>query len=540
MLFDYTAPTFQPERAGSVWSQFPLQPLAPGALTPFSHSVLAELTSRAWYLYYDRLGFDPTPRSRVVRRHQGRVYFNLSLCSQLEADHAAIEPLALRVNGTLHPLATWEKPGFLAGFKVGRAQKRIDDTLADYARRMDEITERARTWYRKTQAIKRWGQAEVLQIMEEIERVGVDSMAAFLAARLNLGLHYGRLAAALEGKVPASQSAFLINAALGHMPNLVEHAMLHALPALTNTLRDADVVTWLQAGNFGAWRSELPAPAAEGITAFLDAYGHRTAYEGEIARPRWTEDATLLLHALRTQTEAAPKFAAHQADTQPLLALVPASARKEAEQNLHKIADLHALQSRALHAMAYIWSGTRTWALAAAREAMVDTRLHHEEEVFLFELEEIKQMMTGEWNISSLDEIRAMTSTRRAEHATIEQSNAPDLLIGDDAAFVTHRCVAGVAGTASAPLAKWNGTGAPTPTGAVVATELLDSGALLALPLASAFVAAAGAPYDPFVLAAPAWSRPVVIGLGKDCGELVDGATTTVRVGADVVTVTQG
>src|SRR3954464_10470238 len=119
MLFDYVASKLQsssqPLRVGTVWSRFPLQPFAPGALSPFSSSVLAELASRAWYLYYDRLGFDPTPRSRVVRRYQGHLYFNLSLSAQMEATHAALEPLTLRVNGQQQALAVWEKPGFLAG-----------------------------------------------------------------------------------------------------------------------------------------------------------------------------------------------------------------------------------------------------------------------------------------------------------------------------------------------------------------------------------------------------------------------------------------
>ena len=47
---------------GPIWSRSFLQPLAPGALTPFSASLVAATAPRAWYLYYDRLGFDP-PRA---------------------------------------------------------------------------------------------------------------------------------------------------------------------------------------------------------------------------------------------------------------------------------------------------------------------------------------------------------------------------------------------------------------------------------------------------------------------------------------------
>jgi pyruvate,water dikinase len=542
MLFDYVAPASQPNRAGTVWSQFPLQPLAPGALTPFSYSVLAELASRAWYLYYDRLGFEPVPRSKVVRRYKGRVYFNLSICAQMEADHAALEPPSLQVNRQPQPLATWERPGLLAGFKTGRAQKKLDDTLADTARQMAEITEKAQAWYQKTQKIKRWGQAEVLQIMEEIERVGVEPMVAFLAARLNLGRHYARLVDNLASNATTNQALLLINHALCDLPGLTESLLESALGKTVSTLADSmaapATLAWLKAGNFAQWRTELPGQEAiERIDAFMATYGHRTLHEGEIALPRWSEDASVLMRAILAYmdaTHAAPVRPATTANLQTLLGTLPSAARKQGEQAIKKIGELHKLQSQALHALAYIWAGTRTWALAAAREAMVDKRLHSADEVFFFELEEIKQMMTGEWNISSLDEIRAMTADRQVEQAAIQAEIAPDLLVGDEEAFSAYRGLPGVAGKATAPLSPYDEAAPPASCGAIVATELLDSGFALLLPLATGFVAAAGMPYDPFVVAANAWQRPVAIGLGKACRELVDGEPVTLPVTLDV------
>ena len=64
--------------------------------------------------------------------------------------------------------------------------------------------------------------------------------------------------------------------------------------------------------------------------------------------------------------------------------------------------------------------------------------------------------------------------------------------------------------------------------GAILGTEHLDSGWALVLPVADGFVAAAGTPVDPCVVAARAWHRPVVVGLGEAYDELVEGAQTTV------------
>ena len=544
MFFDYVAPGLQPGRVGVVWSQFPLQPVAPGVLTPFSYSVLAELTSRAWYAHYDRLGFDPTPRARVVRRHKGHVYYNVSLAAQMEADHAGLEPPVLRINHQPRPVATWEKPGFLAGFKVGRAQKKMDDVLADYGRQIGTITEMARAWYLKTQEL-RWSQAEVLQVMEEIERVGVESMVAYLAARQTLDRLYTRLLADLGG---TAQRVVLINNALGNLPELVESAISDSLLGLVEVMREPDQLAWLKAGDFANWRSTLPSKQAiEQVEAFIGAFGHRTIHEGEIARPRWAEDPGVMMQALLAHIESpsykpsyeeATKSSDHGA-MQKLLDALPAPARKQGEQTLHKIADAHKLQSSALNALAYIWGGTRQWALAAAREAMADKRLHAESEVFFFELEEIKELMTGEWNISSLDEIRALVAKRQTEHAAVQQEAAPDILADDAEVNVTHQGLPGVAGRATGPLQRLDETQKNGYRGAVVGSELLDSGCALVLSLANGFVAAAGTPLDPFVAAAAAWQHPVVIGMGKGYAGLVEGAPTVVDADTESVKVSQ-
>jgi hypothetical protein len=172
---------------------------------------------------------------------------------------------------------------------------------------------------------------------------------------------------------------------------------------------------------------------------------------------------------------------------------------------------------------------------------MVDKRLQSEHEVFFFELEEIKQLMTGEWNISSREEIRATAAQRESEHAAAQQESAPDLLVGDDEAYVSHHGLVGVAGKASGPfypvqtLQKQKNS----VSGAVVGAELLDSGYALMLPLATAFVAAIGTPLDPFVVAVRAWQQPIVVGMGKGYSGLVEGAQTLVDANPDALRVSQ-
>jgi hypothetical protein len=60
-------------------------------------------------------------------------------------------------------------------------------------------------------------------------------------------------------------------------------------------------------------------------------------------------------------------------------------------------------------------AAARHWALGAAQEAVNDDRLTAQEDVFLLELEELKQLMTGEWN--SPEQVLPVVERRRAEQA---------------------------------------------------------------------------------------------------------------------------
>ncbi len=441
-MFDYALTGGLPAGSRTAWSQHPLQPLAAiqalttPPLTPFSYSLLAEVAGRAWYQYFDRLGFDPMPRARVLRPYQGRPYLNLSLSAQRDAERAGLEPITLRLDGQLFPLCQWEKPGLLAGFKTSLSQKKIDDTLKNLAGELDSITQLAQQWQAKTQDL-RWTQAEILQIMEEIEQSAVPSFIAFFAARYNLEVACNRLMRLTVATLDDAATLTLLQAATSDVSHLVEQAMAARLRALGDlAATDPATMTWLKSGNFENWSATLPNQGvAAALTEFLHLYGHRCVAEGEIRRLRWRQDPTpifqaVLAHALKLAP--LPSASSAAPSEQKLLGAVEAGRRKEAQQLLQKIRQCLALQSRALQAFAYILAGTHGWALAAAKEAMIDQRLLQLDDVFFFELEEMKRMMTGEWNVSDQQGIQATCARRKAEVGQWQQASPPaSLLIGD-------------------------------------------------------------------------------------------------------------
>lgn len=419
-----------------VWSLAFLQPLMTGALTPFSASVLTEMAGRSWYNVYDSVGFDPTPKSRVVRTIHGRPYFTLTLSAQLEAQHAGLEPPSICVAGAVRPLARWEKPGLLAGLKLGGNARKLAAVLPAIKNELDAAEPKGREWLQRVQAMH-WSQAEILQIMEEIERVGAATLRYYVAARQSYEFSVLRLLALLNG--PATTQAMAsLRSALRMNGESVESTIARRMVELANSAEAEPAIhACLRLDNFADWENQLPAGLfVDGLRRLLEAYGHRCAGEGELMNPRWSEDPSPLLAALaaaiQDRTSLSPPEAAGE---DAFLALVDGKRRKDALALLQHAREAAVLQSKALNVHAYTLAGTRIWALAAGREGMADHRLLAVNDVFFYELEETKQMMTGEWNVSDRQQIQTTAAERKLEWQRWQQTPSGALLIGDSLAY---------------------------------------------------------------------------------------------------------
>ncbi len=535
-----------PSAGAPIWSRDFLQPLAPGALTPFSASVLHEMAGRSWYNYYNRLGFDPTPKSRVVRSLHGRPYFTLTLSAQLDAQQAGIEPPSLSIGGAARPLARWEKPGLLAGLKLGGNARKAASVLQGLDREIDAAETQGQAWLQRVQAM-RWSQAEILQIMEEIERTGAATLQLYVVARHNLQSAYLRLLGLVNGGSPAQLLAAL-STAIRPAGDLVELQIARAVADLAHSAQAApEVLSFLAAGEYAAWETQLAeGPFIAGLRQLLAAHGHRCAGEGELRNPRWSENPAPLLAAVAAAAHANAALSPPAGpDEGPLLSLIDAKRRKEAQPLLQHVRQCLSLQSKALHVHAYTLAGTRVWALAAGREAMGDQRLLAESDVFFYELEEMKQMMTGEWNISDMENIRATGSQRKQDYGTWQQTAAGDLLVGENEAFANiPKGATGLPGAAGrcrgAVVAAGDPTGLARVDGdkAVLAGVQVDAGWSAALPVTAAIVQAQGSPLDPVAAAAAALQIPLIYDVGERLAEVeahavavVDGSQGTVTHG---------
>lgn len=537
-MYEYISESPASGSIPALWTRSYFYPFV-SVFTPFSHSVLAEISRRAWFHYYSKLGLDIAfaPRN-LVRNAEGRPYLDLKWICEQDVTFAGLQPLTLRLNGAPVAICDWEKPGFVAAFKFGRSRKKIEDLLADLSREMPAITGRIRDWRAKVQGM-RWTQAEILQIMEEIERFGVDSLMAYFAARHNLERAHNGLLQMLNGGA-LSERLHLINSSLSDLQGLPEVDLTERLIRLAALAADdTNVRPWLEAVGAASSLEELPAgPFADGVEALLADFGHWTTGVGEMAHPVWAEEPGLLLAAIAIclkEGATEPKRVPSTAARQQLLGAVESTDRKQAEQMLEKLAQLTLLQNQALNAFANLLAGSRIWALAAGNEAAADGRLLDPQDVFLFELEEIKQMMTGEWNITSTDEIRRRAEERRALYTSWQDHRAPAAFFGETTAWTALPGVPAVGGSITGPLRRQEHLRPLLCQDAVIGARRVDSGWSPTLPVAGGLIAAAGSPLDPISAAARVWHVPTVVGLGGAYDKLVNGAQTKLDGSAGTV-----
>jgi len=427
-LLNYKISGGIPAGSRGAWSRLVLLPLGSEAFSPLSYSILAEVASRAWFRYYDQLGYDPMPRARVVRMQDGRAFFNLSLSAQREAEQAAIEPITFLIDGAPFPIARVEQQGFLASFKTGRAEKRMTQYLEGLKRDSAALAERMQVWDNRVREL-RWTQADILMVMEEIEPDMVEAFAAFLGVRQNLLLVLNRIQRL--AKQPPGETLRQLDRGLGATQGVLEAEIARRLALMASRTTPA-LRGWIEGVDLSDWHSRLrEAGLAEEFAAFLADFGTHAAALGEVSEPTWLDDPTIVVRALN-HPPASPALG----DDHPLnvlVASVDAKSQKQAQTLIESLRGLVVLQSQTLHALSSILAGTRRWALGAAKEGMLDNRLRQVSDIYTFELEEIKQMMTGEWNISSIKEIHERSDKRRAQSALWRGAPTTDLYVGEAA-----------------------------------------------------------------------------------------------------------
>jgi hypothetical protein len=272
-------------------------------------------------------------------------------------------------------------------------------------------------WHDRVQAMQ-WRQATVLQIMEEIEPHAKAALAG-QSVLLALIANTRQMADWLAERLPGAVNGVLPRLFAGSEETPASAPYRSALAQLDQVARrDHESIVFMQQGD---WRADLPPGALrQACEQFLEHYGRWGESALEAASPRWREAPERLLAAIAARLaqpakpaplspdETAQQRAAAAAEVSKQLGVL---RRRHFEPALADMQRLIELAVEGQRAAVTVVDTARSWALGAAQEVVADGRLAAVEDVFLLELEELKQIMTGEW--SSPEQVRPVVEARR-------------------------------------------------------------------------------------------------------------------------------
>jgi hypothetical protein len=417
------------------WSRHISRDLLPGRATPYGWTLLAASADAALRGAYRALGGIELGGGPLWQRaDEGRVYLNTAALAEADA--------ALRGAAWLGPSRPALPSGFVARLQSGATVRRGEAAVAAAVSGAAPLHAQLLKWLAKVRGL-RWSQADLLHVMEELEPNARDALQTYLILRAGLPAAFARSQGAEERILAAARG----------------------LPTVDGAVALAEA---------GRLSSGDPARSRT-----LERYGHRGPGEIGPSAHRWA-DAPELLDGLAALPAATGRGAA--SGSQPnapreLLALVQA-------------ADV------AWDALTVVAAASQCWVRAAAREALAAGLIAGPADVLLLELEELKQVATGEWHGGRSAAVQEQVEQRRAALSSIEPI-----------ARTTSPPLAGGAARLNGPAYFGAPPDAMPPAGAVWLSETPDPGCAPFWLAAGGLVAAD--PWSPGVIAARALGVPV-------------------------------
>jgi len=476
--------------AGQIaWTRDLARDLFPAAVTPFHWTLLRRPAQEAMQRTWADLGVALPTADFWRRAPDGTVY--------LKADLVAQAGRAVHGAAWLGAQPTPERGGLFGRWQTSGTIKRVQAQVDAVAQETDGLNLRLTEWFAFVQRL-RWTQADLLQVMEELEPRAQTILQAYFALRAGLSAAQAEVAARLADWLPNYPPQVILHlyAGLDGLPS-VEAA--HALAAL----RDA------------------PSQDAA-VQDFLARYGHRGPDEMRPDARRWRERADVVVHlsTLPVAHSVETARAAHQAAEGWVLGRLDGNQRRQFEPLLARARRLCQAVDVAWDGLARVMAAAQLWLRAVAAEAVSAGLIADPAEVHFLELEELKQVATGEWHRGRSERVREEVVQRRRQRA------GGDLAACSDEP--ARSPMAASPGAASGPAFRLDASEdlAFLP-GAVVFTRIAAPGDALYWLSAAAMLDAAGDPWSPAMIVARALAVPAVTGIPEPIAQAAPGQIIT-------------
>ena len=385
------------------WSTANIKDTLPGVVCELSWSILSDIVGSAAYAAQKAAGYQMPPGLEVVRRFQGRVFFDLTAMQWAFYDAFGILPAdVVKLVGGQQPEIP-APPNPLKGPqgpRRGMAGLRLLRQIWNYPAKSRAAIESLFSFQRSLQPID-WtslSRAELWRAMSQIVQ---------------------------------AQNSFLPVAGLANSSSAPWQLALDAL------VKDAGLIARLQAGTGGVTSAEQGyrlydmAQGKSTLEEFLHDFGHRAVYECHVLNPRWSEDPSWILEQVQSIRDHPPAR-----DPRETAADVRRQAERELKQRfgwrtplllwlVRKLRASMAAREGAKSALVGLLVPIRRVVLEIGRRLVATGHLDAPEQAFHFAFADIICWLRGYWD----GEGACLLARDRAQRCDLwVAETAPDLI----------------------------------------------------------------------------------------------------------------
>ncbi len=326
----------------------------PNTLTPLSKSVVLASAWAAHRQHLASLGLDapPSPDGDSDQSWDNKALAELTIALWAQPPKKVAHLFAVPA-GTAIPSP-----------KSGKVAKAARQLVAE----LGEGRASLRNWATETQDMI-WSQAELLLVMEEIEPYVCEAL-----------YDVQQLAVACIG----SYSQLL--ALLANSRELKSGPLYLELMGGLSTPEMAEIESMASASDLRQWQQQV---------------GHRSELSIELATPRISEISLDNLTYFKIENGVWNPTQARKRRKQATSAVIEQAGllhRSHMRKAIVLAQDGLVAHANALDVLDHVLAAVRRWSLAAAEDALRSGLIDSIDEIFWLELEELKQVMTGEWH----------------------------------------------------------------------------------------------------------------------------------------------
>lgn len=426
-----------------IWSNANLKDAVAGVQSTLSWSYIKYVISYALHSGLPIAGYSVPEGLEVVRRFGGRAYFDLTAMMWSNYDALGLMPAdygrTLGGHQPVIPVPSGDPFKGPEGARRRRAQLRFVLNVRREARhlqrRMDDMKPKVRALLaRVTESASNRDLLEVLDGASDLTR---EFAPHFQAANMNAGLWPAMLQDMLKRVSPDRAAAITLGllAGSGRVSSAEHGYRLYDLARAA--VQDPEAMTYLARDPMDpqGWR-RLPgtSPFRQGLESFLEEFGHRSVYEGELSNPRWREDPTYLLLQVRDLAMAGkctPPRAGAQAARQSVAAEVgrlPFWVRPLVRWLARQGQDAAAQREGSKSALGSIAEPIRMVCLEVGRRLVAAGVLDDAQQVFHLAAVDLEMFLRGEWTGAGA---RTLVADRQARDQGWLASEPADVFVLD-------------------------------------------------------------------------------------------------------------